>query len=62
MRRSLSKTATYIPLEQFDNESGDYGALDLIPKTYSQRIGYFIIVFSSLEHSINLVIANMEVT
>lgn len=49
----------YSSLEQFDSEPGHYGTLDSIPKKYSEEIGHFIIVFSALEHSINLVIADM---
>ena len=46
-------------LEQFDNSSGDFEALQDIPKAYREGIGYFFIVFSSLEHTTNLIVADM---
>jgi len=46
-------------LEQFDNESGDYDCLDDIPTKYVKAIGEFLIVFSSVENIINLVISDM---
>lgn len=46
-------------LNQFDNYEGDYNSLDNIPKDYKENIGYLIIIFSSVEHSINLVISDL---
>ncbi len=52
-------TKSFKELEQFDNDDGDYGSLDGITENYAPAIGEFLIVFSSLEHAINLVTADM---
>ena len=47
-----------VPLDQFDNFEGDYMALNTIPKSYRDSVGFFIILFSALEHCVNNEIAD----
>lgn len=50
---------SYIELEQFDNEAGDYDSLGDIGQELSKQIGDFLITFSGLEHAVNLVVSEM---
>jgi hypothetical protein len=46
-------------LEQFDNEAGDFDSLGDIRDKLAIEIGEFLIIFSGLEHTINIVVSDM---
>ena len=52
-------TKSYKDLDQFDNEDGDYSSLGAVAKPYGKRLGDFLIIFSGLEHVLNLVTSSM---